>query len=264
MNLRRIELPRFNQLLDLRDRDLPGLRAEWIEVHGGGMEDKVAVPVALPGMDQSEIGIDGLLQHIVLSAEGAHLLRRRRDGDVTGVVVLLRQAAFAHLSTDTSRSVEGGDPGATGPQPLGQSALRCQLHLEFTRKVLAGELLVLPHIGADGPADPAVEQEDAEPPVVHPAVVADRLEIGGTLLVKRVDQGHRNTAEPKPAHGQRRTIGDIGHCLGGGRNNFVDHCNSLGTGGGVLLKTEFPGNQHQLNLGCAFAHLENLRVAVVT
>ena len=69
-------------------------------------------------------------------------------------------------------------PGPAGAQPLGQGALRGQLHLELAGEELPLELLVLPDVGRGHPPDPALGQQQAQAPVVDTAVVAHDVEIG--------------------------------------------------------------------------------------
>ena len=218
-----VQLARLHEFLDLGDGDLPGHGAERVEVHRGGVEDEVAVAVALPGVHEAEIGGQRLLEDIVGAVEAADLLRRGGDRDVAVGVVLLRQAAVGHLGADAGRRVERRDPRPAGTQLLGQRALRGEDHLELAGEVLPGELLVLPHVGADGAADPAVLQQDPEPPVVDAAVVADGLQVRGAALVQGLDQGHGNAAEPEPADGERGAVVDVRDGLGGAGHNFVDH-----------------------------------------
>ncbi|MCB5293091.1 hypothetical protein BJQ90_02536 [Arthrobacter sp. SO3] len=218
-----VQLPWLHEFLDLGDGDLPGHGAERVEVHRGGVEDEVAVAVALPGVHQSEVGGQRLLKDVVGAVEAAHLLRRGSDRDVAAGVVLLRQAAVGHLGTDAGRRVEGGDAGPAGAQLLGQRALRGEDHLELTGKVLPREFLVLPHVGADGAADPAVPEQDPEPPVVDSAVVAHGVQVCGAALVQGIDQGHRNAAEPEPADGEGGAVADVRDGFGGAGNNFVNH-----------------------------------------
>ncbi len=106
---------------------------------------------------------------------------------------------------------------------LGQGALRGEDHLQLAGKVLPGELLVLPHVGADGAPDPAVLEQDPETPVVDAAVVADGFQISGTALVQGLDQCHGDAAQPEPADGEGGAVADVRDSLGGAGNNFVDH-----------------------------------------
>ena len=67
-------------------------------------------------------------------------------------------------------------PGAAGPQPLGQRALRRQLDLELAVQELPLELLVLPDVRArSSGAIRLARQQDAQAPLVDAAVVRHDL-----------------------------------------------------------------------------------------
>ena len=68
-------------------------------------------------------------------------------------------------------------PGPAGPQALGQGALGDELDLELAGEELALELAVLPDVRARRASDALRRQQEAEAPVVDPAVVAHRLEV---------------------------------------------------------------------------------------
>ena len=61
----RVELAGLDELLDLGDRDPPAHRGERVEVARRVAVDEVAVPVALPGAHQPEVGDDRLLQDVL-------------------------------------------------------------------------------------------------------------------------------------------------------------------------------------------------------
>src|SRR6478609_2328346 len=76
----RFQLARVHEVLDLGDGDPPAHRRQRVEVARGVAVDEVAVPVALPGPDQPEVGGDRLLEDVlpgaVLRGELSGLLRR--------------------------------------------------------------------------------------------------------------------------------------------------------------------------------------------
>ena len=219
----RVQFARFHEFLHLGDGDPARHGAERVEVHGGGVEDEVAVAVALPGVDQAVVGCQRFLQDVVNPVESPHFLGCGGDGNAAVGVVLLRQAAVGHLRAHAGLGVEGGDPGAAGPEFLGEGSLRGQHHLQFTGEVLARELLVFADVGADGPPDPAVAEQDAQAPVVHAAVVAHGLQVLGAVPVQGVDQGHRDSAQAEPSHREGRAVGDVRYGFLGAGNNLVDH-----------------------------------------
>src|SRR5690606_18723368 len=98
---------------------------------------------ALPRLDDREVARDGALEHVAPAVELAELLLRRRLRHRAVGRVLERQAAVADRGAGAGRRVEGRDARAAGAQPLGERALRAELHLELAGQVLALELLVL-------------------------------------------------------------------------------------------------------------------------
>src|SRR6185312_15754767 len=93
--------------------------------------DEVSFLVALPGMDDREIGDEAALHHVLLAVEDAHLL------------------AFGDERADAGFGEEGGNAGAAGADALGECALRIEFELELAREILLGEELVLADIGGD-------------------------------------------------------------------------------------------------------------------
>ena len=221
VHLVRVDLARVDQVLHLGHGHLAAHRRERVEVAGRVPVDEVAVPVALPRPHQPEVGRDGPLEHVVEAVEGLHRLRRGGQGHVSGRVVAPRHAALGHLGADPGPGEEGGDAGPARPHPLGQGALRGQLHLELARQVLPGELLVLPHVGGDHPAQPPRAEQQAEPPVVDARVVRHHLEVAGPGLEHRLDQHRGDPADPEPAYRQRGAVGDVGHGRRRARNHLV-------------------------------------------
>lgn len=204
-------------------------RAQRVEVAGRRVEDAVSVPVGDRRPYQREVGADGLLQQIAAATELPCLLGRRgqRDAAVRGVPP--RQAARLDLGPHAGRGVERGHSGTAGPQPFGESALRCQLHLQFTGQVLTGELLVLPHVGGGHPGDTAGPQQQTESPVVHSAVVGHDPQAGHARGGERRDQRRRDAAQAETADREGRPVGDVRHCPRGSGHHFV-HADSFLTG----------------------------------
>src|SRR3954454_23562468 len=61
----RVEVSGLDELLHLRDRDATGHGAERVEVARALVEDEVAVAVTDESVHETEVGGDGLLEHIV-------------------------------------------------------------------------------------------------------------------------------------------------------------------------------------------------------
>src|SRR5438270_418906 len=112
MHLLGIERARLHELLDFRDRDLAGHRAQRVEVARRFVEHEVAVTVADARAHQREVGDDAFLQHVVAAAERAHVFFRRRERDRAAGVVAPRQTAVGDLRADARRRVETRDAAA--------------------------------------------------------------------------------------------------------------------------------------------------------
>ncbi len=179
--------------------------------------------VALPRVDERVVGGDAALHDVGRAVELAGLLDRARDRDTAVAVVAARQPALGHLRSDAGRSEERGDARAAGTQPLGERALRRQLHLELTGQVLARELLVVTHVRTDGSSDAALLEQHTQTEAVGPTVVAHRLEVGGALVEKRADEDLRHSDQAEPADGDRRAVRHVCDGLGRCGNDFVHH-----------------------------------------
>ncbi|KTR86391.1 hypothetical protein NS220_18290 [Microbacterium testaceum] len=227
----RIDLPRLDEVLDLHDAGATGHRGEGVEAARGLAEHEVAVAVALPGVDEREVGGDGLFEHelarLAVHVEDTHVLRGGSDRDAAGAVIALRQPALGDLRADARLRVEGGDPRSSGTELLGEGPLRGQLELEFTGEELPLELLVLAHVRRGHLADATGTQQDAEPPVVDAAVVRHHREVARALGEERLDEGDGIAGETEAADGERRAVGDVRDRLGGRGPGFVDHAKLL-------------------------------------
>src|SRR5271156_6593292 len=79
MDLIRIELARLDQNLDLRHGDAPGGRHVGIEVAGGLSIDEIALGIALPSLDERDVGHETRLEHISLAVHHTRFLALRHD-----------------------------------------------------------------------------------------------------------------------------------------------------------------------------------------
>ena len=105
---------------------LAGGRHHRIEVARGLAVDEIALGVALPGIDDREVGDEAALHDVALAVELALLL------------------ALGDHGAGAGRGEEGRNAGAAGADALGQRALRVELDLELAGEVLLGELLFSP------------------------------------------------------------------------------------------------------------------------
>ena len=170
-----------DELLDLGHGDLAGGGHHRIEVPRGLPVDQVALGVALPGLDDGEVGGQAALHHIEFAVELAHLL------------------ALGHQGADAGLGEEGGDAGAAGPDALGQGALRVELQLQLARQVELLEQLVLADVGADHLVDLAVCQQQAEAEAVDAAIVGDDRQATGSGVADRGDQVFGDAAKAEAA-----------------------------------------------------------------
>src|ERR1700677_4868169 len=184
-----IDLTRFDELLDFRDCDLPGHRAQRVEVAGGFVKDQVAVPIADAGAHEREVAHDALFEHVLATAEDACFFFRRCDGNAAAGTIAPRQAAVGDQRADAGRRVERRNSGAAGAHAFGERALRNEFDFDFTAEILALELFVLTDVRADRAANPLRAEQDAQALLVDAAVVRDRDEVGGTGCEERPDQG---------------------------------------------------------------------------
>src|SRR5712692_952828 len=111
MNHVGIEFSRFDEVLDFRDGNLRGGRHHRIEVARRLAISQVAPLVALPCLDESEVG------------------SQRAFHDVGAAIEFARLLSVSDCRAYTSRSKESGDAGATGANPLGKRSLRNQVEL---------------------------------------------------------------------------------------------------------------------------------------
>ena len=144
-----------HQLLDLGHRDLGSGRHHRVEIARGLAVDQVAGGVALPGVDDGEVGEQAALHDVLLAVEFLHFL------------------AFGDQRADAGLGVEGRDTGAAGADALGQRALRIEFEFQFAGEILLREQLVLADIGRDHLLDLPRLQQPAEADAVDAGIVGD-------------------------------------------------------------------------------------------
>ena len=106
-----VDLARLHQVLDLGDRDLAGGRHHGVKIARGLAKDEIALGIALPCMDQGDIGNHAGFHDIGLAIEDALFL------------------TFGDHGAHAGFGEEGGDAGAAGADALGQRALGGKLDL---------------------------------------------------------------------------------------------------------------------------------------
>jgi len=197
MDVVRVDVAWLNERFDFGDRYLPRHGADGVEVARRLIEHQVPEGVAFGRPDEGEIAGDGLLEDELALAETTALLCRRGHGDRAVWGETPRQASVGHLGADSGGRVEPGDTGPAGPQPLSERALGDELHLELPTHVAALEIRVLAYVRARHTVDPAVRQEQAEPPAFQAAIVRHDPQVVRPELEDRFDEGLRDAAGPK-------------------------------------------------------------------
>src|SRR4051812_20412028 len=109
----RIETAEVDGLAHLRDRALRRGRHDRTEVPRRLAIDEVPPAVAAVGLDQRDVGVDRMLEHVLPAIDLPRLL------------------AFGEQRAVTGRAEERADACAGGANALGQVALRHQLELDL-------------------------------------------------------------------------------------------------------------------------------------
>ena len=153
--------------------------------------DEVAFGVALPGVNQGDVGDEASLHHIGLVVEVADFL------------------ALGDHRADAGAGEEGGDPRAPGADALGERALRIEFELELARKIEIGEDLVLADVARDHLPDLAGFEQDSKADPVDAGVVGDEGQILRARFAHRLDQRLGDAAKAKSARHQDHAVLDL-------------------------------------------------------
>ena len=137
-----------------------------------------------------------------------------------------RLFAIGHYGADARRSVEGGNAGATRPNPFGQSALGNQRDVDFSSDHLRFQQLVFAHVAANKGSDHAGFEHETQPESIDAHVVADDAQMAHAPAHHGRDQVFRNAAQPESAQHDGGAVGNVGDRLVARWNDFVD-CHDL-------------------------------------
>jgi hypothetical protein len=181
MDVVRIDLAGRHQVLDFGDRDLRGGGHHRVKVPSGLAVDEIAGGIALPGVNDGEIGEQAALHDVFLAVEDLFFL------------------AFGDQRADAGLGVEGRDTRAAGANALGERALRIEFEFEFAGEVLLGEQLVLADIGGDHLPDLARLEQPREPDPVDAGIVGNHRQVLDPAVADRIRQGLGNAAEAEAA-----------------------------------------------------------------
>ena len=171
----------------------PGRRGHHrAEVARGLAVGQVAPAVTALGLDERQVAMDGVLQHVGATVDDAGFL-----GAAVGV--------DGQFGAEAGGCEEGADAGTGGAQPFGQVALGHQLQLDLAAAVQAVEHVAvgLARKAADDLAHaPGLEQR-GQAVVAVAGVVVDHGELARTLLDQAVDEfvGDAGGAEAADEHG---------------------------------------------------------------
>jgi hypothetical protein len=192
-----IERAGGHQLLHLGDRGARRGGHHGGEVAGGPAVHQVPQRVRLPGLDEGEVGPEPGFQDVGPAVEPAHLLALGDQRSVAG------------------GGEEGGDSGPARAHAFGEGALRVELHLQLAAQGHLLEDLVLAHVGRDHLLHLPVLEQEGDPEVVGPGVVADQGEVAAALVTQGQDQVLGEAAEAEARDHDRRSVGDVLDRLGG-------------------------------------------------
>ena len=200
-----VQLAGGYQLLYFGHRYFAGRGHHGVEVAGRALEDEVAGGVAAPGLHEGEIGVQGVFEQVHLAVELAAFL------------------ALAYLRAVAGRRVEGRDARAAGPAPLGQRALRNQLHFQLAGQQLALKLGVFAHVAGNHLTYlPGLKQQpDAK--IIDAGVVADAGQVLRAPAQDFLDGVLGNAAEAEAAEHERHAVGEALQGRLGAAYCFVDH-----------------------------------------
>src|SRR5258706_4503880 len=175
-------------MFNLSDRYAARGRHHGIEVARGLAIDEIAPLIALPRLDEREVGAQRAFHDVLAPVEDA-------------LFFVLRDYR-AHAGGRE----EGRNAGATCADALGKRPLRIQLQLQLAREHHLLEQLVLADVRPYVLANLPRAQQQAETKIVDAGVVAHRGEVLHTLADDGGDQVFRNPAEPEAAHKNRGAI----------------------------------------------------------
>src|SRR2546428_2143317 len=181
----------LDQALHLGDGDARRRRHDRIEITRRPPVHEVTEPVSHVSLDQRKVGRQGGLQDVVTVAESTRLLALRHHGPITG------------------RRVERRDARSAGADLLGEGSLRQQLHLQLTRQELLLEQIVLSHVRGDHLAYLPGAQENTQPEVADPRIVAHHRQIPRPLVPQRPDQVLGDAAQAEAADHESSAVPDV-------------------------------------------------------
>ena len=198
-----IELTHLHQLLDLGNGDPRRRRHHRIEIARRLAIEEVAPAVALPCLDQREIGLEGMLQDMRTPVEFPHIFFFADDGAVSG------------------GSKESRDAGPTGADALGKGPLGIELQINLALQHHLFQQLVFANVGANVLLDLAVGQQKAQAEVINAHIVGDSGEVPDVLAHQRLNQVLGDATEPEAPEHDGSPVGNVSNGLIGAGDYLV-------------------------------------------
>src|SRR6476619_1490255 len=143
-----------DDFLDFGNADLARGRGRLVEIACGLAELEVAGLVGAPALDDRQVGADAAFKDVVLPVEVFHFL------------------ALRHERADASLGVEARNARATRAHAFRERPLRAKFDLQFARRILPFEFLVLADIGRDHLLHLPRAEQLAQTLTVDPGIVA--------------------------------------------------------------------------------------------
>ncbi|MNS75767.1 hypothetical protein D3C72_1092950 [compost metagenome] len=193
------------------NRGLGGGGHHRAKVAGGHAVGEVAPAVALVGLDQRHVAVDGKFQHVVFAVDLACFFARSQFGTV-------RRGAEESANARTGSA-----------QALGEVALGHQFQFELAAAVQLVEHVAvdLARKATDDLAHAARLEQRGQALVGIARVVVHHREVLGALGDEPVDQFTGDARRAKATYQHRGTILHPLQGLGHRVRQFVDHCNAF-------------------------------------
>ena len=208
MNHVGIQFSRLDQVFDFGDSDPGRCCHHGIEIARGFAIDEVTPLVALPSLDESEVGFQRALH------------------DVSAALELARFFAFGDDGSNAGGRIERGNASAPRANSLGKRSLRNQVEMHRAVQHHLFQQFIFANVSSDMVPDLAIGEQQSHTEAVDANVIADGGEVLNALAGKRADQVLRHPAQTKSTHHDGGAVKHVLDRLFGARYNFV-HCRRI-------------------------------------
>jgi len=222
MNLIRLQLAGFDQMLDFGDRDLCRGRHHGIEVPRRLAINQVALPVALPCLHESKVGFQTFFHDVGTAFKLASFL------------------SFSDHRSHTGRRIKSRDSSAAGPNALSKSALRSQIELDGSLEHHFFEQFILADIAADVMHDLTGGQQQAVSDAIDADIIADGAQILCAAADERTNEILWHAAEAKTANHDGRAVKDVANGIIRVGHHFIHRPSILAERLSLARIIEFP------------------------